>query len=51
MNSKELIYGIVIGIIISLLIFLIIKYSQRGKIIELKRDNRGLIVEIMERYV
>ena len=51
MSDNNLIIGLIAGIGIALLIVYLIKQSNKGSIVELKRDASGNITEILEHTI
>jgi len=49
MNNNSVIVGIVLGVILAIVIMSIINKLGRGHMVELRRDDKGNIVEILER--
>ncbi len=49
--DNELIYGIIIGVAIVVAVIFIVKYISNNKIIQLKRNEQGLITEIFEKSI
>ena len=48
MNLNEFIIGTIVGAIAALVIVALFKQISGGHLVELRRDNKGNIVEILE---